>query len=87
MSSFLFSQGKFFEMYVRTCPAMFFLTRRLHWWFSPADFVQLIVSILVISTALQLKFVCGTSFFLLLGQLRELPQSKNNFWTRSMNFF
>ena len=27
-SSFLFSQRKFFELYVRTCPAMFFLLRR-----------------------------------------------------------
>ena len=28
-SSFLFSQWKFFELYVRTCPAMFFLIRDL----------------------------------------------------------
>ena len=27
-SSFLFSQWKFFELYVRTCPAMFFLLRQ-----------------------------------------------------------
>ena len=39
----------------------------------------------MISTALQLKFVCVTSFVLLLGQLRDLPHSKSDFWTHLMN--
>ena len=36
-------------------------------------------------TALELHFVCVTSFFLYLGQLRDLAHSKNDFWTHLMN--
>ena len=39
----------------------------------------------VTSTALQLKFVSVASF-LLFGQLRDLPNSKNDFWTHLLNF-
>ena len=69
---------RFFELYLRTCPAMFF---------------KLVVSIddscditswsllfhIVISTALQLKLVCVTSFIVRLSQLRDLPHSKLTF--------
>ena len=56
-----------------------FLIRRLHRWFLQTDLLELSFSIQVISIALQLKCVCVTSFFLLLGQLRGLPYQKNNF--------
>ena len=52
-----------------------FLIRRLHRLFLRPDFLELTFSTtLVISTALQLKFVSVTSF-LLFGQLRDLPHS------------
>ena len=43
------------------------------------DFWELIFSISVISTALQLKFLYVTSFVLLLVQLRDLPTQKMAF--------
>ena len=65
----LFSQWKFFELYVRTCPAMRFFTSSNRF-LSRLTLTFAITS--VTSTALQLKFVCVTSF-LLLGRLRDLP--------------
>ena len=56
-----------------------FLIRRLHQWFLRPEFLELTFSISVIS-ALELKFVCVTSFVLLLGRLRDLPHLKNDFW-------
>ena len=63
-----------------------FLIRRLHRWFLQTDLLELSFSIQVISVALQLKCVCVTSFFLLLGQLRGLPYQKNNFLSHLMKF-
>ena len=66
----VFCQRKFFELYVRTCPAVFLL-RGLHRWFLPPDFLELAFSLTsVTSTALQLQFVSVTSF-LLLSQKKE----------------
>ena len=39
----------------------------------------------VTSTALHLKFIYVTSF-LILGQLRDLPHSKKDFWAHLWNF-
>ena len=51
------------------------------------DFLELIFPMTSVtsSTALQLKFVFVT-LFLHLGQLRDLPHSKNDFWTHLWNF-
>ena len=85
MSSFLFSQRKFFEMYARTCPAMFFLIRRLNRWFLRPDFLELTFSItLVASTALKLNFLYVTSFLLLGQNLNKKMTSQLSYWT--LNF-
>ena len=47
--------------------------------------LPLTFSISVTITALQLKFV-RVSSFLLLGQLRELPHPKSDFWNHLINF-
>ena len=84
-SSFLFSQWKFFEMYVRTCPAMFFLIRRLHRWFLRRDFLELTFSMTsVTSTTLPLKFVRDViSAF---SSIAWLTSQKNHFRTHLWNF-
>ena len=53
----------------------FFLIRRLH----RLVLRPLTFSFSVASSDLQLKFVCLTSFVLLLRQLRDLPHSKTDF--------
>ena len=60
--------GLFFRSYSGNLPAMFFNSSFPSMIPATIDF-----SISVISLALQLKFLCVTSFALLLGQLRDLP--------------
>ena len=63
-----------------------FLLRLTDCRFNFPDFLELTFSLTsVTATALQLKFVSVTSF-LLLGQLRDLPHQKNDFWSLLWNF-
>ena len=63
---------QFLGLSFRTCPAMFFNSSMILF----PDFLESTFSMTsVTSTDLQLKLVCVTSF-LLLGQLRDLPHSK-----------
>ena len=65
-----------FELYVRTW-LLCFLIRRLHRWFLRLDVLEFTSSTTSVTTALQLKFVCVTSF-LLSGQLYDLPRLVNS---------
>ena len=58
-SSFLFSQWKFFELYVRTCPAMFFLFRRHDFCYDHMTSKPLFVHSFM---QFQLNCMCGVIF-------------------------
>ena len=66
-SSFLFSQWKFFELYVRTCPAMFFLFRRRDFCYDHMTSQPLQVCFLFIRSCNFNWNACVTSFFALSG--------------------
>ena len=66
-SNFLFSQWKFFELYVRTCPAMFFISSR--YFYDHVTSQPLQICFLFIGSYSFNWSACVTSFFALSGAI------------------